>query len=343
MSENKNKSLEELLAELRAQTDVDNPRVVREEKLEPPKPSIENVVEEPIKAPEPKKEKKQKAPKAKKEKVNKKFLPKLNVSKKAKKIIVGIIAVILVIVIAILSINYALTAYLRPYQKKYNVEFPRGIAEEFCDAYGRNQAVVGSISAGDKSNFLYQFIFPGETHEERDTNMQSDDQLKAISIMDDKWDLEKNYASVEAYVKADQKFVYTDIFGKTKTYKVIAAYYTNTLPADDDGYAFPYDASGNLTDKSFDGFEDKIKSRSLYDTGNDFSYFSKYLTISTDTDFMPNYKFCVVCVEVKEKDFEKTQKATPNDKIHYPQSWYDKNEEHNPYWLAGKWAPEFEE
>ena len=38
-------------------------------------------------------------------------------------------------------------------------------------------------------------------------------------------------------------------------------------------------------------------------------------------------------------DFEKITGTTPNELIHYPQKWYDDNDEHNPYWLASKWHP----
>lgn len=337
----KNKSLEELLAEIRAEA----PKKPANEPIEPPKavePPRPIDQPKPVEDTNPKEDKAgQKPKKAKEKKAIKMPNIKLNISKKAKKIIISAVAIIVAVVVAVVSINFALTAYLRPYEKKYHIDFPRGIAEELCDAYGKNQNVIGSLQDGDTVVYLSNFADVSNTHEEKGSDLDKDFQLNAVVLKGEKWNIEKSYATAEDYVKSSQKVVYTDFYGKTKTYKVVAAYYTNVMPADDDGYVFPYNTSGTLTEDSFGELEDKISSRQLYKTGFDMSYDSNYLTISVDTDFMPNYRFCILCQEVKPKKFEKTTKTTPNNKIHYPQSWYDKTGEHNPYWLAGDWSPIF--
>ena len=44
------------------------------------------------------------------------------------------ISALVAVLVAIAVINSISTAYLRPYEKKYNIKYPRHIAEEFCDA-----------------------------------------------------------------------------------------------------------------------------------------------------------------------------------------------------------------
>ena len=79
-------------------------------------------------------------------------------------------------------------------------------------------------------------------------------------------------------------------------------------------------------------------SRALYHTGYDMSYTDRYLSISADSDFMQDFRFVILCVEV-DKIVTPYKEVTENEKVHYPQIWYDENNEHNPYWLAGQWRP----
>ena len=73
---------------------------------------------------------------------------------KAKRIILIILAVILAAVIGTVAISHAKTAYLKPYETKYGITFPKGIAEDMCDAYGSDQSTVGSISVGDGDRII---------------------------------------------------------------------------------------------------------------------------------------------------------------------------------------------
>lgn len=59
------------------------------------------------------------------------------------------ISALVAVLVAIALINSISTAYLRPYEKKYNIKYPRHIAEEFCDAYGANSAVCGMLTFDD--------------------------------------------------------------------------------------------------------------------------------------------------------------------------------------------------
>ena len=210
---------------------------------------------------------------------------------KAKRIILIVLAVILAAVIGAVAVSHAKTAYLKPYEAKYGITFPKGIAEYMCDAYGSDQSTVGSISVGDGDRIILS-----ET-------------LNALQS-------------------------HTD-YG---TYQVVAAFYVNTNSLDDNGYVFPYNLYGDLTEDSFDEYEDKIYSRALYHTEYDLNYNDSFLTVSTQSKVYDYCNFVILCKKT-DPDFEKIIETKPNERIHYPQKWYDDNGEHNPYWLASKWHP----
>lgn len=296
-----------------------------------PQPTVE-VVQPPKKKEKPAKpEKAPKEKKPKKEKTKRKFT-------KTQKVVLLVAGVILLIGIIIGIICYAQTAYLRPYKAKYHIDFPKGIPEEFCDDYGTNQNFSGRLTVLDKQVNVYARKTSYYAGFDFGSTFDTDQQLKSISVTEDNIDIENAFSTAESFVKNNQKISFTSIYGKTKEYQVVYAYYTNTNSADDNDYVFPYFAYGDLTPESFTEFEDKINSRALYYTGYDLSYYKSYLTISVPTDFMEYFRFVIVCAEV-DKDFSPIKTTTENDKIHYPQKWYDVNEQKNPYWLAKKWYP----
>lgn len=261
----------------------------------------------------------------------------------AKKNKIALICVGTVALIGILAIiiNITSTAYLKPYEKKYGITYPKGIAEEFCDAYGQNKNVSAKITFGDGQLgevFILNSDYQSGDHFDEGSAIYDDAQIKSISIESSSADIEGLYSKSKNYISSTQAVYLTDICGKSKTYQIIAAYYTNTNPSDDNGYAFPYNACGTLTEDSFNSYEDRVMSRALYHTGYDMSYTDRYLSISADSDFMQDFRFVILCVEVN-KIVTPYKEVAENEKVHYPQIWYDENNEHNPYWLAGQWRP----
>ena len=251
------------------------------------------------------------------------------------------ISALVAVLVAIAVINSISTAYLRPYEKKYNIKYPRHIAEEFCDAYGQNSEVTGMLTFSDTDEklFVTSDIYQSGNHFDSGSAIDDDKQIKSIGLEKSATDIEALYSSVKGYKSSNQKVTLTDIYGKSKNYQVIAAYYTNKNANDDNGYVFPYYTHGDLTEDSFNNYEDRVYSRSLYHSSFDMSYTDKYLSINIDTDFMKNFKFVILCVEV-DGDIKPYTDVTKNKKVHYPQVWYDKNDKHNPYWLAEQWQPD---
>ena len=274
------------------------------------------------------------------------LLPKLKAlfkNPKTKRIfkIIGIAVLIIALIFgSVKLISYSKTAYLKPYIEKYNIEYPEGILEEMCDAYGKNQGVVGKLEIDDISyeKIVSSIIDNNTAFLENSADITKEQHFRAISLMDNTADIESIYSTAELFLKSSQSINFTTLYEREE-YQVVAAFYTNTKPEDDNGYLFPYNFCGNMSEKDFEAYEDRITHRALYDTGYEFSPEDYYLTVSAPSDFMKDFRFVVVGVKVGKKGVQKSETATQNEKIHFPQVWYDVNDEQNPYIFAGKWYP----
>ena len=257
-------------------------------------------------------------------------------------IIAAAIVVLIVGIFAGIKIaDYAKVAYIRDYEKKYQVDFPDGIEKKFCDEYGKDQSFVGTLTSKEaklEKVKVFSKYRMGDALLEKGSDIFHAQHIRAISLDEGVGDIEGAYSTPEAFLSSSQKVVFETLFGDEE-YQVVAAYYTNTNPDDDDGYVFPYNTYGNLTEKSFYHFQDRIKNRRLYDTGYKLLEQNYVLSISAPSDFMKDFRFVIVCVKADD-GFEKSTKAEPNAKIHYPQIWYDTNNQKNPFWLSGDWYPE---
>ncbi|MBR7060633.1 MAG: hypothetical protein IKI34_02755 [Eubacterium sp.] len=267
------------------------------------------------------------------------FLKKPRVKQGMKIAGIAVLAVALIFG-GIKLISFSKTAYLRPYIKEYNIEFPKGILEEMCDEYGKDQSIVGRVDISDIPTEKY---VSGKEKEnclmlEKGGNIEKEQHFRAICYNEASTDLESLYSTANLFLKSSQTVSFTTLFDKEE-YKVVAAFYTNTKPEDDNGYLFPYNFCGNMSEKDFKAYEDRIVHRTLYNTGYEFSYDDYFLTLSEPSDFMKDFRFVVVCVKAGKRGVQKSDTATPNEKIHFPQVWYDENNEQNPYIFAGKWYP----
>lgn len=262
-----------------------------------------------------------------------------------KQFYIPVIAVALAVVVIFGGIkiyDYSKVAYLKPYEEKYSITYPEGISEKFCDMYGKNQYTAGSVEIPDTSTKKYVFTqaYKDSPYIEQPVSLKRDYQNMAIHLDRDYADLESAYSTAESFIDSQQMIKFSTLFNDY-TYKVVAAFYTNTVAEDDAGYIFPYNVCGTMTDKSFEAYKDRIQSRRLYDTGYNLNKSDHFLTLSVDSDFMDNFRFVVVCVRIGEDEaFEKSTTAVVNEKTHYPQVWYDKNKQENPYRFASKWYPE---
>lgn len=262
--------------------------------------------------------------------------------KKRKKLVIGAVCIVAVIAIAgsaFAIYDNATTGYLKKYEKAYpGVNFPTGIKAEFCDYYAIHQNMKGYISIPDCGYAEYILSEDSVTKNptlDKDNSADSLDFNTVVYINDASCDLESVYANMNSYLSSSQKITYSTLY-EDYEFNVIGAFYTNTDPADDNGYCFPYNFTKQMTGASFNNYEDRLVHRFLYNTDYKLSYNSDNLiTIAADSDFMKNSKFVVVGVLNAEKQTE----AKENDSVHYPQAWYDANKQTNPYRFSSQWYP----
>lgn len=260
---------------------------------------------------------------------------------KGKKIVISCVAVICAAAVAagtIAGVNYARTAYLRPYTEKYpNVNFPEGIRENFCEQYAKVPSTTGyiSIEACGYSSYVAQSAATSLASLDFSNSTKELDFNTVIHIPSGKCDLENAFANAESYLALPQNITYSTLY-EDYEFTVIGAFYTNKNAQDDNGYVFPYDVTQQMTPLSFNDYKDRLYHRFLYETDYDINYKEdKLLTIATDSDFMQDFEFVVVCaLGAPAQD-----NAQPNSSVHYPQVWYDARGEINPYRFSSKWYP----
>lgn len=259
--------------------------------------------------------------------------------KSAKKIIIAAAAVIAAAGIIGGSIgisNYTKTSYLKPYEEKYpNTAFPQGIQERFCDYYAMNPSTVGYIEIPDCEYKDYVYS-NGDSVPVLDRSNKKDalDFNTVIYFKGSVPDLEKAYSSADAFSAAEQKIKFSTLY-EDYEFNVIGAFYTNSNPYDDGGYCFPYNVTKEMTGKSLTDYTDRLTHRFLYNTEYIISSKDRLITLAAKSDFMPDFRFIVVGV----LDADKQNEVTPNRKVHYPQAWYDANNQTNPYRFSGDWYP----
>lgn len=259
-------------------------------------------------------------------------------SSKALTSVILIFAVAALALSAVGIVNYSKTAYLRPYQEKYpDVSFPQGIEERFCDYYGQHPDTVGYIEISDASYSDYILSGNNNLNPVLDgSNVRRGlDFNTVVYITSPQIDLEGCYAACADYLKSTQKITYSTLFDSYE-FNIIGAFYTNSDPADDMDYCFPYNFTKEMTQDSLDDYTDRLYHRFLYNSEYEITNKDKLITICIKSDFMPNFLFVAVGV----LDGEKQSFAENNDAVHYPQVWYDKNKKENIYRFASKWYPE---
>lgn len=267
--------------------------------------------------------------------------PKIKKEKAAKKkrtlIIAGAVLCAVALIAGIIGgVAYSKTAYLKPYREKYpEVDFPDGIRKEYCEQYGMQTSTQGFISIPDCSYESYVFSF-SKTYPVLDSKCDSRELgfNTVVYINSPAVELEKAYSTAEAYLQSSQSVEFSTLF-EDYSFSVIGAFYTNSDPADDGGYVFPYNLITCPVEGDFENYTDRLYHRFLYNTDYSVTPEDKLLTLAMKSDFMPNFRFVVVAV----LNGGTQTVATPNEKVHYPQVWYDENSQRNPYRFADQWYP----
>lgn len=259
------------------------------------------------------------------------------------KAFVKLVAVTVAVLLAVASIVIAVIYFTKGEEQPQEVEkysYSQDVLKEYKNAYQKTNQIAGSISIEDldvekyftaEKYLNYPYLYNG-------ADIAVEQQIISIDVSNLDIDLESLYATSDDYINSSQYIEFNTLFEKG-SYKVVAAYYINKLPNDNNDYVFPYNLCGTMTKDSFSTYRSKIKSRQLYDTGYDILYTDKLLSICADSNTLDNnYKFVVLCV--KTDDISKTTQVVDNNDTYYPQSYYDKLGIDNPYKFAVGWYPE---
>ncbi len=247
------------------------------------------------------------------------------------------------------------------YNKYPNVDFPVGMQTKFADLYALNDDLVGWIRIpgldidypvvqteddnyylkrdykGNKSDYGTIFVGAANNIKELDQNtvvyghsMRRDVQMFAAL---------KEYKTIEGF-KKNPIIEFNTLYGDYK-FKVYAVFISNGSTAGDNGYVFRYTTPNLANLEAFAGFVDQLNQRTLYYTGVDIQPDDKLITLSTCTYEFDNGRLAVVGRLIREGESEEvdTSKATVNPNPRYPQAWYDKNNQTNPYQTYANWVP----
>jgi len=273
------------------------------------------------------------------EKPLKEMKPKSSEKKKTVVIFSAVAAAWVVIALGFVLFFSGSNLYVKKYEKKYNMPFPKGIPHEFCDLYGQNPSLAGSLDIDGKDILLYSKPDGSGALFEKGSDINSDQHYRSAALDVNDADLEALYGTGEAYTSSSQSFTFKTVHGEKQKYHVIAAYYINTRPEDDNGYVFPYNCYGNFSEKSYRHYQDAIKRRSLYSTGYTITRDDYCMTLSVPTDVMPDFRFVIVGVRTGE--FKKITAVKENKMLHYPQAYCDKLGIRNIFKQFSKpWYPE---
>lgn len=262
------------------------------------------------------------------------------VSNKAFAIIVAVVVGVLLLIAGIVmaAIYFNKDDDSAKVVEKYS--YSTDVISEYKDVYSKTNQISGSIAVSDLNvdkyftntqHLNYPYLYNG-------ADITLNQQILSIDVTNLNIDLESLYATSKAYAKSSGLIEFNTLFEKG-TYKVVAAYYTNKLPYQNNEYVFPYNLCGTMTTSAFSTYRSKISSRQLYDTGYDILYTDKLLSVCTDSDTLgDDYKFVLLCV--KTSDNSKAQNVVDNENVYYPQSYYDQRGIDNPFKYAVGWYPE---
>lgn len=240
-----------------------------------------------------------------------------------------------------------------------NVQFPEGMMQKYAYLYAINPDLVGWINVPgtminvqvvqtetNEAEYLHKDFY-GEYSRYGTPYMDYRNDPKYLNQnttiyghhMQDGLvfaDLKK-YKTVEGF--KENPVFYFDTLYKKYAFKVYAVIISNAYEEDDNGYLFNYTIPNFKSGDHFMSYIAALDERKLYTTGVDIKPDDKLLTISTCTYEFDRARLAVVGRMVREGEDESVdvELAQPNPSPRYPQKWYDKKGQPNPYADAPRW------
>ncbi len=238
-------------------------------------------------------------------------------------------------------------------REKYpDIEFPAGMNPAYADLYAINPDFEGWISIpemnidsyvvqstdnkyyerkdfyGKSTNYGVPFFDYRNTLQSLDRNtivyghnMRHDDKIFGTL---------EQYTEIDGFKKAPFITLNT-LYGEYK-FKIYAVFISNSKASDDNGHVFNYifTAAGN---SQFSDYISEIDKRKLYTTGVDINENDKIITLSTCYYEFEDARLVVVGRLLREGEPVAVDISLPvkNENPKYPQAYYDKKGEDNPY------------
>lgn len=139
----------------------------------------------------------------------------------------------------------------------------------------------------------------------------------------------EQYKTIEGYKKSP--IIEFSTLYKSYTFKIFAVFIATDSPVSDNG--FSYTVTDFMSDNKFSEFINEAKSRSLINTDVSVQTDDKILTLVTPTREFDNARLVVMGRMVRENESPdvNVDGATLNTSPKYPQGWYDKKGESNPF------------
>lgn len=145
------------------------------------------------------------------------------------------------------------------------------------------------------------------------------------------------YKTIDGFMESP--IIEFDTLYQTYKFKVYAAFITNSEASQDNDYIFNYTITKFSTQEKFDGYMACVDQRKLYSTGVSVDYSDKLITLSTCSYEFSDARLVVMGRLLRDGESETvdTSLATVSENPRYPQIWYDKKGQTNPYANAEKW------
>ncbi|MGN1443246.1 MAG: sortase domain-bontaining protein [Acutalibacteraceae bacterium] len=239
-----------------------------------------------------------------------------------------------------------------------NVVFPENLQLKYAKLYATNQEFVGYLSAEGiglslpvvqttddekylKKNFYGQntkYGCPFVTHLNNIETLDMNTVIFGHHMNDGTvFGALDKYKTIDGFKKAP--VITFNTLYKNYKWKVIAAFITNADEKDDNGFVFRYYFTSLSTEERYAAYLNELAQRSLYDTGVDVLPSDKILTLSTCSHEFDDARFVVVArlLRTGESEDVDVSRASVNSNPRYPQAYYDKKKQKNPYANASQW------
>ncbi|MBR3816732.1 MAG: sortase [Clostridia bacterium] len=248
-------------------------------------------------------------------------------------------------------------------RKEYpKVDFPSEMQLKYAKLYATNSDFVGYLSAegvgmdlpivqgDDDETYLKKSFFgkntkygcPFVTHTNNITVDRNGLDMNTVIFGHHMKDgsvfgVLDEYKSIEGF-KAAPVITFNTLYNDYQ-WKIIGVFLTNAYEKDDNGYVFKYYFTNLSSQERFSAYLNAVNERTLYYTGVDVLPTDKILTLSTCSYEFTDARFVVVARLVRQGESAEVDvsKAYKNDNPRYPQAYYDKKKQDNPYKDAYRW------